>query len=222
MIIDFEFLNKIPGAIGFKDKYSVYLGGNQFLATTMGFAKPQDIIGMKDTDIKSEMVAFADKFVREDKEVMLAGEQQHIDMGRYNDGVLRATLSTKKVLLSANQEIIGTVFSRVELKSSILSKLFDKTLSIKLPQYYTIARPYGEYHLNKRETESLFYLIRGYTAKEIAQRLGLSAKTIEYHIEQLKNKLNCSKKSELVEKSIDLGFIYNIPISILEPTIQGD
>src|SRR5271163_2793042 len=114
MIIDFELLNKIPGAIGFKDKYSVYLGGNQFLANTMGFAKSQDIIGMKDTDIKSEMVAFADKFVREDQEVMLAGERQHIDMGRYNDGILRATLSTKKVLLSANQEIIGTVFSRVE------------------------------------------------------------------------------------------------------------
>ena len=45
MIIDFELLNKIPGAIGFKDKHSVYLGGNHFLATTMGFAKPQDIIG---------------------------------------------------------------------------------------------------------------------------------------------------------------------------------
>jgi len=41
---------------------------------------------------------------------MLSGERQHIDMGRYNDGVLRATLSTKKVLLSANQEILGLFF----------------------------------------------------------------------------------------------------------------
>lgn len=216
MIIDFELLNKIPGAIGFKDKYSVYLGGNQFLAHTMGFAKPQDIIGMKDTDIKSEMVAFADKFVRDDKEVLRAGERQHIDIGRYNDGVLRATLSTKKVLLTAHQETVGTVFSRVELKSSILSKLLDKSLNIKLPLYYSITSQYGEYSLSKRESESLFYLIRGYTAREIAQRLGLSSKTIEYHIEQLKNKLNCSKKSELIEKSIDLGFIYNIPVSILD------
>ncbi|MBA2652262.1 MAG: helix-turn-helix transcriptional regulator [Tatlockia sp.] len=219
MIIDFELLNKIPGAIGFKDIYSMYLGGNQFLATTMGFAKPEDIVGMKDRDIKSEMVAFADQFVREDKEVMLTGERQHIDIGRYNDGISRATLSTKKVLLSANQEIIGTVFSRVELKSSLLSKLLDKSVNIKLPQYYTIAKQYGEYNLSKRETQSLFYLIRGYSAREIAQRLGLSAKTIEYHIEQLKNKLNCSKRSELIEKSIDLGFIYNIPVSILEPAV---
>ncbi|CDZ78385.1 DNA-binding transcriptional activator UhpA [Legionella massiliensis] len=215
MIIDFELLNMIPGAIGFKDKNSVYLGGNQLLASTMGFAKPQDIVGMKDTDIKSEMVVFADKFVKEDKEVMLTGERQHIDIGRYNDGLLRATLSTKKVILAANQAIIGTAFSRVELKSSILKKLLDKSLNIKFPLYYTIARQYGEYNLNKRETESLFYLMRGYTAKEIAQRLGLSPKTIEYHIEQLKNKLGCSKKSELVEKSIDLGFLYNIPTAIL-------
>lgn len=221
MIIDFELLNKIPGAIGFKDQFSTYLGGNQQLARGMGYSRPQDIVGMKDTDIKSEMVVFADKFMSDDKAVMISGERQHIDIGRYQDGVLRATLSTKKALLTADQQVIGTVFSRVKLKSSIPGKLFGESLNIKSPQYYTIGGQYGDYHLSRRETDTLFYVIRGYTAKEIAQKLGLSPKTIEYHIEQLKNKLNCNKKSELVEKSIDLGFIYNLPISIVEPIIYG-
>lgn len=215
MNIDFELLNKIPGAIGFKNKHSAYLGGNQLLATYMGYDKPQDIVGMRDIDIKSEMVVFADKFIKEDQEVMLKGEKQHIDIGRYHDGVLRATLSTKKPLLNKNHEIIGTAFSRVELKSSILSKLIDKLSNLKLPQYYSIGKRYVNYALNKREAESLFYIMRGYTAKEIAQLLCISSKTVEYHIEQLKNKFGCSKRSELVEKSIDLRFIYNIPISVL-------
>lgn len=219
MNIDFEFLNKIPGAIGFKDKNSTYLGGNQLLATCMGYSSPHDIVGMKDSDIRSEMVIFSEKFVKEDKEVMMKGELQHIDIGRYPNDIFQATLSTKKALLNANQ-VVGTVFSRVELKFPILKTLIDIVPNITLPQYFTVGRQYGKYNLSKRESESLFYLIRGYTAREIAQKLGLSPKTIEYHIEQLKNKLNCSKRSELVEKSIDLGFIYHIPSSILDPTIH--
>ena len=219
MIIDFELLNKIPGAIGFKDRFSTYLGGNQQLASGMGYSKPLDIVGIKDTDIKSDMVAFADKFISDDKAVMSSGERQHIDIGLY-DGILRATLSTKKTLINANLEVIGTVFSRTELKSTITGKLFGNSLAIKSPRYYAIGGQYGDYNLSKRETDTLFYVIRGYTAKEIAQKLDVSPKTIEYYIEQLKNKLNCSKKSELIEKSVEQGFIYNLPMSILEPMMQ--
>lgn len=54
--------------------------------------------------------------------------------------------------------------------------------------------------LSKRETECLFYLLDGCTAKEIAAPLKLSHRTVERYIENMKNKLGCSTVSELIVK----------------------
>lgn len=54
--------------------------------------------------------------------------------------------------------------------------------------------------LSKRETECLFYLLDGCTAKEIAVALHLSHRTVEGYIENMKNKLGCSTASELIVK----------------------
>ncbi|MBS0350625.1 MAG: helix-turn-helix transcriptional regulator [Proteobacteria bacterium] len=60
--------------------------------------------------------------------------------------------------------------------------------------------------LSQRELECFFYLIRGKTAKSIAKMLGISYRTVETHIDHLKNKLNCSSKTELIEYAVKVGF----------------
>ncbi len=67
--------------------------------------------------------------------------------------------------------------------------------------------------LSKRQQEVLFFLIRGQSAKMIAKILKISNRTVEYYTEILKNKFNCSSKSELIEKAINCGFSRNIPTS---------
>lgn len=50
--------------------------------------------------------------------------------------------------------------------------------------------------LSDREKECLFLQLNGKTAKETAQLLFLSPRTIEYHFENIKNKLDCKNKRE--------------------------
>jgi DNA-binding NarL/FixJ family response regulator len=52
-------------------------------------------------------------------------------------------------------------------------------------------------HLTAREQEVLRHLARGYMYKEIAQRLGISVKTVEAHASSVLHKLQLSSRHEL-------------------------
>lgn len=57
--------------------------------------------------------------------------------------------------------------------------------------------------LSKREAECLYFLLRGNTAKNIANILRLSPRTVEHYLENVKMKFNVRTKTELIEKTID-------------------
>lgn len=61
--------------------------------------------------------------------------------------------------------------------------------------------------LSKRQSECLYYLLRGKSAVSIAKLLGLSPKTVEYYIDEIKNKMVCNNKAEVIEKAIEMGYI---------------
>lgn len=62
--------------------------------------------------------------------------------------------------------------------------------------------------ISRREFECLYYLVRGKTMKGIAREMGGSPRTVEEHINQLKLKLNCTTKYELLDKIWQSDFPY--------------
>lgn len=92
-------------------------------------------------------------------------------------------------------ELIGTNFyqSQNSITLPIKKEIFLKKLGIFLPSEIT-----------ERELEVLKFLTRGYSASYIAQNLFLSVRTVENYINNLKNKLNCYSKTELIQKSIEI------------------
>ena len=54
--------------------------------------------------------------------------------------------------------------------------------------------------LSKRQMECCSLLLKGKTSKEIAASLGLSFRTVEFYISNIKIKLNCKNKSDLIRK----------------------
>lgn len=55
--------------------------------------------------------------------------------------------------------------------------------------------------LTKREIDCLFLLLEGMSYKQIASSLALSTRTIESYIENIKNKLECDNKQDLLKKA---------------------
>ena len=72
-----------------------------------------------------------------------------------------------------------------------------------------------EFDISPRQLECLFYLLRGKSANEIALTLGLSKRTIETHIENIKSKLQCDNKNKLIELAIDKGLLNYLPRTLL-------
>lgn len=64
---------------------------------------------------------------------------------------------------------------------------------------------YGEL-LSDRESLCLYYLIRGKSARETGSILHISQRTVEFYIDSLKDKLNCRKKSDIVEMAFEILF----------------
>jgi DNA-binding NarL/FixJ family response regulator len=61
--------------------------------------------------------------------------------------------------------------------------------------------------LNQRETEILTWIARGKTSAEVAHKLRLSKRTIEFHIENARLKLGAATRTEAAIKAVASGLI---------------
>jgi len=61
--------------------------------------------------------------------------------------------------------------------------------------------------LSEREREVLQCIASGLSSKQCAQELGIAPRTVERHVENLRNKLNARNKPHLVAKALAGGHI---------------
>lgn len=75
-----------------------------------------------------------------------------------------------------------------------------------------IKRHFG--NLTRRESEVLYYLIRGYSARETAERLDVKKRTVIGYIDNIKNRWGVTSRGKLIEKAINMGYAHVIPSSL--------
>jgi len=95
----------------------------------------------------------------------------------------------------------------VEASSSLdACHLRIHTLTVARAQHSVGA---GHQLLTERQLEIARYIITGLTSRQIADQLGLSARTVETHVENIKSRLGCTNKTELLVQFSRLGMIRN-------------
>ncbi len=80
--------------------------------------------------------------------------------------------------------------------------LIAKTGLLNLPST-GIKKRISEYYFSIREKEIISHLIRGKTAREIAEHTNLSKRTVEHYLENIKAKTQSDSKSELIDKLVE-------------------
>ena len=65
--------------------------------------------------------------------------------------------------------------------------------------------------LTEREREVLELLVRGYTQREMAERLHVSIKTVETHRANIVAKLDCHSRAEIVSYAVSAGLLRSKP-----------
>lgn len=92
----------------------------------------------------------------------------------------------------------------------------DKELEEQQPKnrrvfkVYSLGAQYGRVYFTQREAECMVKFLKGKTLSKVAEELQLSPRTIEFYLKNMKVKLGCRTKFELLEKVYKSDFIRNI------------
>ena len=210
-----------------------YLGGNDLVIEKLGFSSLKDMLDKTDDQFLYPK-AEAKQFKLEDRLVIDSG----LPMKFYNEMTLPQSvirfLTIKTPMFNQDKDIIGVFgFSQyideVDLNASLslLSESGVKNLKNASMhrdydmrhqnfgaaiEQHIIADSLKHFNLTRREQICLYHLARGKTAKETASLLFLSKRTVEKSTDRIKNKLDCTTKSELIDKAIEHG-IFNFLVA---------
>lgn len=219
----FEVLNQLPGLHGTKDTNGRYLHFSDQFCVYAGYESWKHFFAHErtDYDIRTKAVELASTFISDDQEVINNGEARKIlQFSEFANGI-RHMLFEKHPLIE-DGKIVGVFFTAVDFTKTEVDKFFFNFLigvNNATPNnkqlYYTIKSSFDNKLLTKRESECLFYIIRGESARMVANILKLSARTVEAHIDNIKYKLKCNNKAQLIGRALELGYYHVIPESLV-------
>lgn len=117
---------------------------------------------------------------------------------------------SKKILLQDNEKKpLGVLAFLEELHGCTWPTINQgRAIEISINEFVSHTYFHG---MSLRETEVLYLMLRGLSGSKIASELGLSTRTVETYIENMKNKLSIDSKAELIQKAFDMGFVFFTP-----------
>lgn len=94
------------------------------------------------------------------------------------------------------------------------SECMDRSESDRAPRvprrHFRIGKKFGDLYFTFREAQCMAQIMRGKTIKSTAHYLGLSPRTVEYYLKNMKSKLKCRTKSELMQIIADSDFMKEV------------
>lgn len=197
-----NIINALPYCIFTKDIDLNYTACNLRFVQNTGFCDASEILGQSDFEMpwtKEQALLYRadDLLIIKNREPKL----NYLEFQQAKTGEERINLVSKWPIISADNQVIGLICiynnmmdSHILLTNSEAHK--NRTFSIAIND--------GIIRFSPKETKILYYLIRGKSARDISEKLNISNRTVEGYIENIKNKMMVSKKSEIIEKIIDI------------------
>lgn len=218
-------INQLPAMLYSTDTKGNFIYVNQFTKNSFGFRKSIAIEGLSYRHMRCKAVEQAENFLLQTNTVI---EQERslkfIAHCCYADHNWKFLFGEKSPIFDKEKKVVGCAAHFLEINNCNIANLSwllckadaSRAISKKNQQIsYKIEDTYIDFKLNKRESECLFFLLRGKTSKEIAYILKISPKTVAGYIDQVKTKMDCYSKSSLIEKAIYFGLMGMVPQSIL-------
>jgi two-component system response regulator NreC len=124
---------------------------------------------------------------------------------RYLLPALRAGAAGYVVKRAADAELIGAIRA-IQRGEAFLHPTMARLLVDEYAGQKATGAAEGQ-PLSDREAEVLRLIAEGLSYKEMADRLGISVKTVETYRERIKEKLNLASRAELVRYALERGLL---------------
>jgi len=116
-------------------------------------------------------------------------------------GYLIKNLGVQELIASINLIASGRIVISPMLANDFLKEV------IKLRQATKLDETQGRFGLSKRETEILELIGKGYTNKEIAQKLVVAENTVKVHVKNILNKLGLRNRQQAAAYAAEFGLV---------------
>ncbi len=198
--IDWPALSSLPYSIYLLDKDNKTIKINACGAEVCGFETADSAIGRSISSVSNTQSA--DALLENCQQVMADKTEKIFDEHHVrHDGASLHFLSFKFPCYQQDGQLIGLLGVSLVVGQDALSTALEKLKALglfaaKSPSSLNL---HGR-QLTDREHTILHKTAQGLTAKSIAQQLGISHRTVEEHLKNVRMKFNVSSKQALLQK----------------------
>ena len=119
--------------------------------------------------------------------------------------------SVLKEVLNKNSEDYFFAFTNIKQYVKREIKHEPKSRDVKT---YFLVKESASLYLTRREAQCVAFLIQGLSMRLVAQKLGLSRRTVEFYINNIKIKLKCRTKRELLAMIKESEFMHTMKTEV--------
>jgi DNA-binding CsgD family transcriptional regulator len=192
----------LPMDVYFYTTASTFLLVNEHLANTTGFNSPHDAFGKSPLAVLFPESAL--ELIINNERTMKTNSRNIIEENviRKYQSPLRG-MTFKSPWYDEDNNILGVIgYSIIYGMDPLVESIAQLAELGLLNQNFDLSTRLSRKSnsLSPRESQVIYHLIRGKTAKGIATQLALSTRTVETHLINIKNKFNVRSKMELIDK----------------------
>ncbi|MFA6036964.1 MAG: LuxR C-terminal-related transcriptional regulator [Legionellales bacterium] len=211
-----KLLRQLPSQISIMDTDNAFAWASDKVISSYGFNALNEMIGKKYLDLNCrlsedyQILTMHDQLViSKNKKMAFMGYHEFVDGWKI-------TMCEKSPILNDDNTVIGLITSCNDVTpyamidtNQFIFKLFTEFKKGEQLCVCLDRENIPDYGLSQRQQECLFYLLRGKSDKDIAKRLNISSRTVESYINEIKHKMNCNNRSEIIEKSLNEGLLHH-------------
>jgi DNA-binding CsgD family transcriptional regulator len=211
----------LPGTWCIVDTESRYIYYNQAYADIVGVADEalDYLLGKTVASMHCRAARCARLFWEEDALVKASKKMLRVlNIIGMADGLWKVLQIDKQPILNSAGDVEAIIFHIIDQSAN---HMLDLALSIAKETPQDTANPNGisinigslkeKIELKQKESECLFYLIRGFSYKEIAKIQDIAYRTVVDHMERLKLKFNAATTADLISKALSSGYPGSVP-----------
>lgn len=82
-----------------------------------------------------------------------------------------------------------------------------KSFKRRKPEGFKLGNKHPDVRFSRREAECMVMFLQGMTMRDTAEALGLSPRTVEFYVKNMRQKVGCSTKAELINIVANSDFV---------------